>query len=108
MSAQAAMAGMFPPHGNQKWNPYINWQPIPIHSSEDHLLTMTACDRFDYDMVKYIKTTEYRKLFTERELFVKYLEKKSGSKLDTLTQINEKLYDPLFEELRRGYRYFPN
>nr|XP_028607043.1 LOW QUALITY PROTEIN: prostatic acid phosphatase-like [Podarcis muralis] len=31
MSAQANLAGMYPPTGDQIWNPKILWQPIPVH-----------------------------------------------------------------------------
>ncbi|KRX96549.1 Lysosomal acid phosphatase, partial [Trichinella pseudospiralis] len=39
-SASCNLAGLFPPHGKQIWNPSILWQPIPIHTvkgKEDHL-----------------------------------------------------------------------
>uniref|UniRef100_A0A7M4EDI1 acid phosphatase n=1 Tax=Crocodylus porosus TaxID=8502 RepID=A0A7M4EDI1_CROPO len=32
MSAQTYLAGLFPPIGNQIWNPRILWQPIPVHT----------------------------------------------------------------------------
>uniref|UniRef100_A0A8D0H8N2 acid phosphatase n=1 Tax=Sphenodon punctatus TaxID=8508 RepID=A0A8D0H8N2_SPHPU len=31
MSAQANLAGLFPPTGSQIWHPEILWQPIPVH-----------------------------------------------------------------------------
>ena len=50
MSAQANMAGLFPPSGYMQWNPDLVWQPIPIHTmpqSQDYLLSVehTACPR---------------------------------------------------------------
>lgn len=30
MSAATMLAGLYPPHKFQVWNPYILWQPIPI------------------------------------------------------------------------------
>ena len=33
MSAYANLAGMYPPKGDQKWNPDLTWQPIPVHTT---------------------------------------------------------------------------
>ncbi|XP_040836151.1 lysosomal acid phosphatase isoform X3 [Ochotona curzoniae] len=32
MSAEANLAGLFPPTGTQRFNPNITWQPIPVHT----------------------------------------------------------------------------
>lgn len=32
MSAEANLAGLFPPTGVQRFNPNISWQPIPVHT----------------------------------------------------------------------------
>uniref|UniRef100_A0A8C0H8C7 acid phosphatase n=1 Tax=Chelonoidis abingdonii TaxID=106734 RepID=A0A8C0H8C7_CHEAB len=52
MSTQVYLAGLFPPVGNQIWNPQILWQPIPVHIvplSEDHMLHFPSpnCPCFD-------------------------------------------------------------
>lgn len=31
MSAQANLAGLFPPIGEQVWSSEIDWQPVPVH-----------------------------------------------------------------------------
>ncbi|XP_032091751.1 prostatic acid phosphatase-like [Thamnophis elegans] len=41
MSAEAVLAGLFPPLREEEWNPDIHWQPIPVHTvplSEEKLL----------------------------------------------------------------------
>lgn len=32
MSAEAVLAGLFPPTNDQLWSNEIMWQPIPIHT----------------------------------------------------------------------------
>uniref|UniRef100_A0A3B4BDH9 Lysosomal acid phosphatase n=1 Tax=Periophthalmus magnuspinnatus TaxID=409849 RepID=A0A3B4BDH9_9GOBI len=32
MSAEANLAGLYPPNGSQVFNPDIKWQPIPVHT----------------------------------------------------------------------------
>ncbi|XP_040208969.1 prostatic acid phosphatase-like isoform X2 [Rana temporaria] len=51
MSAQANLAGLFPPTGRQVWNASIAWQPIPVHTiplSQDNMLlfSLDSCPRF--------------------------------------------------------------
>jgi len=32
MSAEANLAGLYPPEEQQMFNPNISWQPIPVHT----------------------------------------------------------------------------
>lgn len=32
MSAEANLAGMFPPNGSEVFNPDLKWQPLPVHT----------------------------------------------------------------------------
>ncbi|XP_074961538.1 lysosomal acid phosphatase isoform X3 [Phalacrocorax aristotelis] len=52
MSAEANLAGLYPPEGQQMFNPNISWQPIPVHTvpeSEEKLLKfpLTPCPRYE-------------------------------------------------------------
>ncbi|XP_033021812.1 prostatic acid phosphatase-like [Lacerta agilis] len=52
MSAQANLAGLFPPQGSQIWNTDIPWQPVPVHTvprSSEKLLyypVRAECQKF--------------------------------------------------------------
>lgn len=107
MSATASMAGMFKPSTKQIWKQNLQWIPIPVHSKphdEDFTLaTYKRCDRFQYAMMNYIKTDEYRELFKNYKQLIEYLERHSGKKLRALVDIND-LYDTLIIEQRKGMR----
>ncbi|XP_077115806.1 testicular acid phosphatase homolog isoform X2 [Ranitomeya variabilis] len=65
MSAQANLAGLYPPNGTQQWHPDIPWQPIPVHTvpvSQDRLLKFPSkdCPRFYELMKETIQLLEYR------------------------------------------------
>jgi lysosomal acid phosphatase len=51
MSAQCALAGLYPPQGFQVWDAEINWQPIPVHAvpvEDDNVLYGgEECARFN-------------------------------------------------------------
>lgn len=107
MSAQVAMAGLFPPHVKQNWNPCINWQPIPVHTvpgDQDYIIGTPVCDRFVYEMSKIENSTEINTLLNEKRSLIRYLEYNSGQAMDTLEKLSY-LYDDLFIEQIKGYRY---
>lgn len=44
MSAQLALAGLFPPTEDETWNEKINWQPIPVKKiSQQNQCTVMIC-----------------------------------------------------------------
>ena len=67
MSAMSNLAGLYPPKGNQIWNPSILWQPIPVHTkpkSEDNLLSTHAeCPKFNYLFDEMMKSEEMKGTF---------------------------------------------
>ncbi|XP_032495779.1 lysosomal acid phosphatase isoform X9 [Phocoena sinus] len=65
MSAEANLAGLFPPDGMQRFNPNISWQPIPVHTvpiAEDRLLKfpLGPCPRFEQLQNETRRTPEYQ------------------------------------------------
>lgn len=45
MSAEANLAGLFPPNGSKAFNPDLKWQPIPVHTVPE-----------DQERVKHLRT----------------------------------------------------
>jgi lysosomal acid phosphatase len=47
MSAESNMAGVYPPEGDQQWNPDLKWQPVPIHTIPIRLDNVSAALHFE-------------------------------------------------------------
>ncbi|KAK1335730.1 hypothetical protein QTO34_003524 [Cnephaeus nilssonii] len=70
MSAEANLAGLFPPSGMQRFNPNISWQPIPVHTvpiAEDRqFLDMVANETGLTDLTLETTWNVYDTLFCEK------------------------------------------
>ena len=101
MSAEANLAGLFPPEGNQVWNPTIPWQPIPVHTvpkEEDAMLSEHAvCDRAAKAVDEVLASPEMKKLDEENAELFAYLEKHSGEPVKNILTVDF-LYDTLYIE----------
>ncbi|XP_023331571.1 prostatic acid phosphatase [Eurytemora carolleeae] len=66
MSAEANLAGLYPPTSNQRWNKDLAWEPIPVHTvpqSEDALLSSHAdCPRFTELQEQLLVSEDFRYL----------------------------------------------
>ncbi|CAH1713750.1 unnamed protein product [Aphis gossypii] len=62
MSAQLVASAIYKPVGAQKWNKYLDWQPIPIHSeplNDDRLLLVRInCPKYYEERQKIMNSTE--------------------------------------------------
>uniref|UniRef100_A0A665TFX6 Lysosomal acid phosphatase n=1 Tax=Echeneis naucrates TaxID=173247 RepID=A0A665TFX6_ECHNA len=69
MSAEANLAGLYPPSGQQLFNPNLKWQPIPVHTvpqSEERLLSFPLgdCPRYQQLMNETEHTKEFLNVTT--------------------------------------------
>ncbi|XP_029445191.1 prostatic acid phosphatase isoform X2 [Rhinatrema bivittatum] len=83
MSAQANLAGMFPPADKEIWNPSIPWQPIPIHTmplSQEQLLTQPFrnCPRFDELLKATSLSKEFQTLLKPYQVFIQSISQATG------------------------------
>lgn len=101
MSAEADLAGLFPPSQDQVWNPNVLWQPIPVHTipeSMDGLLAAKrSCPTYDYALKKYKKSEDFVRLNKRFQGLYDYLTEHTGRKVDSPTGANN-LYNNLFIE----------
>ncbi|XP_075696277.1 testicular acid phosphatase homolog isoform X1 [Rhinoderma darwinii] len=102
MSAQANLAGLYPPNGTQQWNQDIPWQPIPVHTvpvSQDRLLKFPSndCPRF-YELMKdTIQLPEYQNRMDAWKDFIARIANYTGYSVDQAVPRRVwKVYDTLF------------
>lgn len=103
MSAEANLAGLYPPIMNQIWENSIKWMPIPVHTTaenEDSVLgAKKYCPRYNYELEKVLNSPEIERINKANAELYKYLTKHSGKQIFSL-KTAEQLYDCLYIEVR--------
>uniref|UniRef100_A0A8C1IJJ9 Lysosomal acid phosphatase n=1 Tax=Cyprinus carpio TaxID=7962 RepID=A0A8C1IJJ9_CYPCA len=99
MSAEANLAGMFPPNGSEEFNPDLKWQPIPVHTvpvDKEKLLSfpLEDCPRY---------TQLMNDIFLNMTETYKMVRNKTGLEKANIETIWS-LYDTLFCEAKHGMR----
>ena len=108
MSAESQLAGLFPPQGDQIFDPLISWQPIPVHTvpqESDTLLRNfpTDCPRYLGLLGADVGSEMYMNIEMENEEFFKKLENYTGLENVDLSNIRN-IEDTLFiESMTPGY-----
>ncbi|XP_027967124.1 lysosomal acid phosphatase isoform X1 [Eumetopias jubatus] len=106
MSAEANLAGLFPPSGMQRFNPNISWQPIPVHTvpiAEDRLLKfpLGPCPRYEQLQNETRQTPEYQNESIQNAQFLDMVANETGLTDVTLETVWN-VYDTLFCEQTHG------
>lgn len=106
MSAEANLAGMFPPNGSEVFNPDLKWQPIPVHtipSEEERLLSfpLENCPRYKQLMNETAKTDVFLNMTETYKDFIEMVKNKTGLELASIENIWS-VYDTLFCEAQHG------
>ncbi|KAL8169611.1 UNVERIFIED_CONTAM: mitochondrial acyl carrier protein [Gekko kuhli] len=102
MSAEANLAGLYPPEGQQVFNPNVSWQPIPVHTvpgSVERLLKfpLTHCPRYEQLQNETRHTAEYINKTVQNMEFLKTVAQETGIKDISLESVWS-VYDTLFCE----------
>ncbi|XP_053680099.1 prostatic acid phosphatase [Anopheles nili] len=103
MSAEANLAGLYPPTGTDVWDSSMTWQPIPVHTVSEDLDGVLAakkrCPAFDHALKIYRQSEPYHSYNASLEQLYRYVTEKTGRKYDSLTSL-QNLYSALhIEEL---------
>ncbi|XP_025024554.1 lysosomal acid phosphatase isoform X3 [Python bivittatus] len=102
MSAEANLAGLYPPEGQQVFNPNISWQPIPVHTVPDHMeqllrFPLSPCPRYEQLQNETRQTPEYINKTIQNMQFLKMVANMTGIQDVSLESVWS-VYDALFCE----------
>ena len=102
MSAQANLAGLFPPAGYLEWNPELKWQPVPVHTvdqARDSLLSSThsLCPRLVRLREEAAASDWAAQVYRDNEELLRYLSLHTGQTIDSILKLDW-LYDTLLVE----------
>lgn len=93
MSAQANLAGLYPPQGKQIWNDKLLWQPIPIHTqptTTDYLLAggvPSPCPAYENAYNNYLASAEMLRYGQWIQPFYDYLSANTGSVVNSYISV---------------------
>ncbi|XP_075783778.1 lysosomal acid phosphatase [Pelodiscus sinensis] len=102
MSAEANLAGLYPPQGQQVFNLNISWQPIPVHTvpdSGEKLLKfpLSPCPRYEQLQNETRQSAEYINKTRQNLEFLEMVANRTGIQDVSLESVWS-IYDTLFCE----------
>ncbi|KAM3962723.1 prostatic acid phosphatase [Aphomia sociella] len=100
MTALTALSAMYPPLPAQRWNPALDWQPIPydtVGATVDDLLYWYHCPRYIWLRNKAYDDPEVKKWLLPYKNLFSYLTEKAGKNITTPEDVF--FLDNLFQAL---------
>ncbi|XP_028280662.1 lysosomal acid phosphatase-like isoform X2 [Parambassis ranga] len=106
MSAQANLAGLYPPSKKEQFNPDLRWQPIPVHTvplSQERLLLypLKDCPRYNQLLNETMHSEEFINVELTYKDFMAHVGAKTGLN-NTSVKTVWSVYDTLFCEARHN------
>ncbi|XP_035533544.1 lysosomal acid phosphatase-like [Morone saxatilis] len=106
MSAEANLAGLYPPTGQQIFEPILKWQPIPVHTvpqSEERLLSypLGGCPRYKQLMNETEHTEEFLNVTATYQDIIELVRNKTSLNKTNVESVWS-VYDTLFCESRHN------
>ncbi|XP_076646048.1 venom acid phosphatase isoform X2 [Halictus rubicundus] len=104
MSLQLVLAALFPPNSEQKWNPRLNWQPIPTRyllRVEDNIFLPDDCPLYLAEYDRVLQSTEGKIGLSKFSNFMRQLTVWSGKNITTPLDMYY-LYHTLMAEYSLG------
>lgn len=98
MSAEADLAGLYPPVKGDIWENGLSWQPIPIHTIPEHsdavLAAKKPCKKYDRLFKKLMQSDYFRNISRQNHDLYAYLTRYSGDVINDFEHL-EYLYSTL-------------
>ncbi|CAG9762241.1 unnamed protein product [Ceutorhynchus assimilis] len=104
MSLELMLAGLWPPKGNQLWEPTLNWQPIPYNylSNDKELSGTSVCQNYNVLFDEVENSTEIQKLLSKYKDLYEYVSKHTGENFVNRNSLFDLYYDS-FAQRDFGY-----